>query len=99
MTLRDLAERRDSTSRGAAALIEAGFAPDTRVADLRPGSVVRTLLETLAAEVARAHEQLGEAYESAFVETGTGESLELLVDRLERCRPWWRRLLPGTRRR
>jgi hypothetical protein len=38
------------------------------------------------------HEQLGEIYESAFLDTETGESLQVLVDGLCPRRAWWRRL-------
>ena len=88
-TLKDLAESNRPTARGAAALIEAGFAERTELRDLTPGSVTRTLAETFARELAELHERLEETYESAFLETGTGESLELLVDELCPRRPWW----------
>jgi hypothetical protein len=85
-TLQELAASDEPGALGAAALIEAGYAGHTRLADLDPGSVVRTLVETLAHELAELYEQLGETYDSAFVETGTGESLELLVDGFRPCR-------------
>jgi hypothetical protein len=85
-TLEALARSDHPTARGAAALIEAGFAPDTEVEGLTPGSVTRQLAELLARELQKVYEQLGEVYESAFVETATGASLELLVDGL-RLRP------------
>ena len=88
-TLKDLAESDQPGSRGAAALIEAGFAERTELRDLAPGSVTRTLAETFARELAELHERLEETYESAFVETATGESLELLVNGLCPRRPWW----------
>jgi hypothetical protein len=91
-TLKELAASDDPGSRGAAALIEAGYSDSTRLSDLTPGSVTRTLAETLARELATVYERLGEIYESAFVETATGDSLETLVDGLPPCRPWWRRL-------
>jgi len=70
-------------------LIEAGFAERTKLRDLAPGSVTRTLAETFARELAELHERLGETYESAFIETETGESVEVLVDGLCPRRPWW----------
>jgi hypothetical protein len=88
-TLKDLAESNRTAARGAAALIEAGFAERTELRDLTPGSVTRTLTETFARELAELHERLEETYESAFLETGTGESLEVLVDELCPRRPWW----------
>ena len=86
--MKELAARDQPASRAAAALIEAGFAETTRLDDLSPGSVTRTLAETLARELAEVYERLGEVYESAFVETETGESLELLVEKLCRRRRW-----------
>jgi hypothetical protein len=77
-------------------LIEAGYAESTQLQELTPGSVVRTLVETLSHELAVVHEQLGEVYESAFLETATRDSLEDLVDQLCPRRPWWRRLLRRT---
>jgi hypothetical protein len=88
-TLKDLAESNRPAARGAAALIEAGFAERTELRDLTPGSVTRTLAETFARELAELHERLEETYESAFLETGTGESVELLVNELCPRRPFW----------
>ncbi|HMI99525.1 MAG TPA: hypothetical protein VK488_06820 [Gaiellaceae bacterium] len=88
-TLNDLAASEQPGARGAAALIEAGFAERTELRDLAPGSVTRTLAETFARELAELYERLEETYESAFLETATGESLELLVDGLCPRRPWW----------
>jgi hypothetical protein len=88
-TLRELAASDRRGSRGAAALIEAGYADSTKISDLTPGSVTRTLAETFARELERVYEQLGKVYESAFLETATGDSVELLVDGLCPRRPWW----------
>jgi hypothetical protein len=89
-TLKELAESGGSASLGAAALIEAGYVDSTRLEELRPGNVTRTLAETFATELAKVHEQLGEVYESAFLETATGDSVEVLVDGLCPRRAWWR---------
>jgi hypothetical protein len=83
-TLAELANGESSTSLAAVALIEAGLAPTTRVAELTPGSVTRTLAEAFGRELAHLNQQLEQVYEGAFVETGTGASLERLVERLER---------------
>jgi hypothetical protein len=91
-TLKKVAASDDSGSRGAAALIEAGYADSTPLEALKPGGVTRTLTEALARELANVHEQLGEVYESAFLDTATVESLEALVDGLCPRRAWWRRL-------
>jgi uncharacterized phage protein gp47/JayE len=88
-TLKELAASDRPAARGAAALIEAGFAERTELQDLAPGSVTRTLAETFARELAELHERLEETYESAFLETATGDSLELLVNELCPRRPWW----------
>jgi hypothetical protein len=100
-TLKELAESGRPASRGARALIETGFAESTAVTALTPGSVTRALAESLARELARLYEQLGEIYDGAFVDTATGDSLEILVDGLcPRRRSWWRLLLdPLLRRR
>jgi Baseplate J-like protein len=47
--------------------------------DVQPGSVVRTLLETVARELAVLYAQLDAAYDSAFLETATGSSLDRVV--------------------
>jgi uncharacterized phage protein gp47/JayE len=49
------------------------------VNDLSVGSVVRTMLEAVSRELAILYEQLNLAYDSAFVETATGSSLDRVV--------------------
>jgi hypothetical protein len=90
-TLQQHASSRSPTSLAAAALIEAGLPPSTRLDELSGASVAHTLTEAIARELARLHAQLEEIYEGAFVETETGVSVELLVTQLERPRPWWYR--------
>jgi uncharacterized phage protein gp47/JayE len=51
----------------------------TPVTDLNVGSVVRTLVETVALELAVAYQQLGQVYQSAFVGTASGGSLDEVV--------------------
>ena len=51
----------------------------TPVTDLNVGSVVRTLVETVALELAVAYQQLSHVYESAFVGTANGGSLDEVV--------------------
>jgi hypothetical protein len=47
-------------------------------------------------ELATLYERLGETYDSAFLETATDDSLELLVDELcPRRRRWWRLFARG----
>jgi uncharacterized phage protein gp47/JayE len=47
--------------------------------DLNVGSVVRTLLESVARELAVTYQQLGKVYDSAFIDTATGTSLDRVV--------------------
>lgn len=47
--------------------------------DLNVGSVTRTLLETVARELALAHQLLDRIYDSAFLETAEGASLDKVV--------------------
>jgi hypothetical protein len=47
--------------------------------DLRVGSVVRTLTETIALEIARLYAQIDTVYQSGFVDTATGSSLNKVV--------------------
>jgi uncharacterized phage protein gp47/JayE len=46
------------------------------ITDLNAGSVARTLMEAVAKEIAILYAQLNLAYDSAFVETATGSSLD-----------------------
>lgn len=47
--------------------------------DDHPGSVIRTLVEAFAREMAVAYEQLGMVYDMGYIDTATDESLERLV--------------------
>lgn len=47
--------------------------------DLNVGSVVRTLTEATARELAKLYEQLMEVYASGFVDTATGASLDFVA--------------------
>ncbi len=47
--------------------------------DVSVGSVVRTLLETVAFELALSYQQLEQVYKSAFVETAEGDALDRVV--------------------
>lgn len=49
------------------------------VNDLNVGSVVRTLVEAVGRELAVVYQQLNLAYESGFLETATGSSLDRVV--------------------
>ncbi|MGC4084805.1 MAG: hypothetical protein QM736_22505 [Vicinamibacterales bacterium] len=49
------------------------------VNDLNVGSVVRTLLEAVSREVGVVYAQVNAVYDSAFIETATGDSLDRVV--------------------
>lgn len=51
----------------------------TPITDLNAGSVARTLMEAAAKEMAILYAQLNLAYDSAFLETATGSSLDRVV--------------------
>jgi len=51
----------------------------TPITDLNVGSVARTLLEAVSKEMALLYAQLNLAYDSAFLETATGSSLDRVV--------------------
>jgi uncharacterized phage protein gp47/JayE len=53
--------------------------PPVPLNDLNVGSVVRTLLETVALEMAVMYQQLQVVYDSAFIETAEGRSLDKVV--------------------
>lgn len=53
--------------------------PPSPLNDLNVGSVVRTLLETVAVELAVSYKHLDFVYRSAFLETAQGRSLDKLV--------------------
>src|SRR5680860_1554555 len=53
--------------------------PPLPLTDLTVGSVTRTLLETLARELADAEAQLQTVYDSAFLDTAEGRSLDRVV--------------------
>ncbi len=58
----------------------------TPITDLNVGSVARTIVEAMSRELAGLYVQLGIAYDSAFVDTATGASLDQVVALLDRQR-------------
>ena len=63
-------------------LIEVNYNPESAqpiLTDLYTGSVVRTLSESIALEIARLYAQLEVVYRSGFVDTATGSSLDKVV--------------------
>ena len=89
-TLKELAASGDLASRGSA--YQGGLRGQHAAQGAHAGSVTRMLAEAFARELAQVHEQLGEVHESAFLETATGDSVEVLVDGLCPRRAWWWRL-------
>ena len=66
----------------AGTLVEINYvvrAPGVPVTDLHVGSVARTLAESVALEIAGLYAQLEAVYDSAFVDTATGSSLDNVV--------------------
>lgn len=57
------------------------FRRDSRspLTDLQVGSVVRTVAEAIGREIATVYRQIDQAYLSAFLDTATGKSLDLVV--------------------
>ena len=53
-------------------------APPT-LTDLQVGSVLRTLAESIALEIARLYAQLDAVYDAAFIDTATGSALDKVV--------------------
>ncbi len=47
--------------------------------DIYTGSVIRTLVESIALEIARLHAQLEVVYQSGFIDTATGRALDNVV--------------------
>jgi hypothetical protein len=50
--------------------------------DIQTGSVVRTLLESMAREIAQLYAQLETVYDSGFIDTATGKALDNVVSLL-----------------
>ena len=58
------------------------FARSSGISDVNPGSVVRTLVEAISREIEYLYAQMDQAYLSGFLETATGEALDLVVSLL-----------------
>ncbi len=58
------------------------FTRPSGITDVNPGSVVRTLAEAISREIEYLYAQMDQAYLSGFLETATGEALELVVSLL-----------------
>ena len=58
------------------------FTRASGISDVNPGSVVRTLVEAISREIEYLYAQMDQAYLSGFLETATGEALDLVVSLL-----------------
>ncbi len=58
------------------------FTKPSGISDVNPGSVVRTLVEAISREIEYLYAQMDQAYLSGFLETSTGEALDLVVSLL-----------------
>jgi uncharacterized phage protein gp47/JayE len=52
------------------------------ITDINPGSVVRTIVESVAREMDFINAQMNQVYNSAFIDTATGKSLDLVASLL-----------------
>jgi uncharacterized phage protein gp47/JayE len=53
--------------------------PDRSLTDANPGSVTRNLVESISIEIDRLYSMMEEVYRSGFIDTATGNSLDLVV--------------------
>ncbi len=49
------------------------------ITDVNPGSVIRTIVESVAMEIDFIYSQMDQIYNSGFIDTATGKSLDLVV--------------------
>jgi len=52
------------------------------ITDINPGSVIRNLVESVALEIDYLYTQMNQVYNSGFIDTATGKSLDLIVSML-----------------
>jgi uncharacterized phage protein gp47/JayE len=52
------------------------------ITDVNPGSVTRTIVESVAMEIDYLYAQMNQVYNSAFIDTAAGKSLDLVVSML-----------------
>jgi len=55
------------------------FSEPSGITDINPGSVVRTIVESISREIEFLYHKMRFVYESAFIDTASGKSLDLLV--------------------
>jgi len=58
------------------------FKGSAEISDVNPGSVVRTTVEAISREIEYLYAQMDQAYLSGFLDTATGEALDLVVSLL-----------------
>lgn len=54
----------------------------SEITDINPGSVIRTIVESVALEMDYLYAQMNQIYDSGFIDTATGKSLDLVVSLL-----------------
>jgi uncharacterized phage protein gp47/JayE len=52
------------------------------ITDINPGSVIRNIVESVALEIDFLYAQMNQVYNSGFIDTATGKSLDLIVSML-----------------
>ena len=52
------------------------------ITDINPGSVIRNIVESMALEIDYLYAQMNQVYNSGFIDTATGKSLDLIVSML-----------------
>jgi uncharacterized phage protein gp47/JayE len=52
------------------------------ITDINPGSVIRNIVESVALEIDYLYAQMNQVYNSGFIDTATGKSLDLIVSML-----------------
>jgi len=62
--------------------VDYAFTKESGISDVNPGSVVRTMVEAISREIEYLYAQMDHAYLSGFLDTATGEALDLVVSLL-----------------
>jgi uncharacterized phage protein gp47/JayE len=58
------------------------FDEPSGITDVNPGSVVRTIIEAVSREIGLMYEEMDQVYRSGFVDTATGNALDMVVSLL-----------------
>jgi len=67
---------------GTSVTVKYTFTKPSGISDVSPGSVVRTIVEAISKEIEYLYAQMDQAYLSGFLDTATGEALDLVVSLL-----------------